>query len=276
MTTVTSVDVSPETAPIGQEAKTPRRRTRVSGIDRALQILDHLHHTGTPATAYAIAKAIGAPLSTTYAIIDDLVERNMLTQKADNTVWLGPRLYHYGLAYAHSLDFLSAATHQMHEVCRAVDETVQVCGRDGDHMVVLAMADGPGHFRVTSEVGTRVPLNWTASGRLLVGHLPEEERLALFQESARMSPTKRAETDPAALARLSRIALKDRLSVQISETDFLVSCVASPICDRLGECRATISIVLPEHKVVEDQERYAKAVRQASEKVERALGWRDP
>ncbi|MCP4383629.1 MAG: IclR family transcriptional regulator [Hyphomicrobiales bacterium] len=276
MTTVPSIDAEAETVPTGEETKTPRRRTRVSGIDRALQILDHLHQTETPGTAYAIAKAIGAPLSTTYAIIDDLVERNMLTQKADNTVWLGPRLYHYGLAYAHSLDFLSAATHQMHEVCRAVDETVQVCGRDGDHMVVLAMADGPGHFRVTSEVGTRVPLNWTASGRLLVGHLPENERLELFREGARTSPTKRAETDPAVLARLSRGALEDRLSVQISETDFLVSCVASPICDRNGECRATISIVLPEHKVVEDQERYANVVREASEKVERVLGWRGP
>ena len=87
-------------------------------------------------------------------------------------VWLGARLYHYGLAYARSLDFLSVATQEMHDLGRESGETVQVCGRDGDHMLVLAMADGPGHFQVTSRVGTRVPLNWTASGRLLVGHLP--------------------------------------------------------------------------------------------------------
>ena len=47
-------------------------------------------------------------------------------------------------------------------------------------MVVLQMAEGPGHFRVTSRVGSRVPLNWTASGRLLVGHLPDDERIAFF------------------------------------------------------------------------------------------------
>ncbi|SDB23180.1 IclR family transcriptional regulator [Bauldia litoralis] len=256
-------------------SETPRR-TRVSGIDRALQILDHLYHTEKPWTAYAIAKAIGAPLSTTYAIIDDLIARDLLTHRGDKEVWLGPRLYHYGLAYAHSLDFLSRATHEMHELCREVGETVQICGRDGDRMVVLAMADGPGHFRVTSEIGTRVPLNWTASGRLLVGHLGEDERLNLFRQSAKMSPTERAETDPVLLAGLSRQALKDRLSIQISETDFLVSCVASPICNRLGECVATISIVLPEHKVVEKRDYYGDAVRRASEKVERALGWRDP
>jgi DNA-binding IclR family transcriptional regulator len=276
MTASAPIAVNGRVAPGSKTSRPAKHRTRVSGIDRTLQVLDHLYQSGQPATAYAIAKAIGAPLSTTYVIVDELIARNLLTRSAQNTVWLGPRLYHYGLAYAHSLDFLSTATHEMHELCREVDESVQICGRDGDHMVVLAMADGPGHFRVTSEVGTRVPLNWTASGRLLVGHLDNRERLALFRGTAKASPTKRAETDATVLARLSAEGLRDRLSIQISETDFRVSCVASPICNRAGECVATISIVLPEHKVVENRERYAEAVCAASERIERALGWRDP
>src|SRR5690606_7200593 len=40
------------------------RRSRVSGIDRALQVIDYLYETEAPAGAYAIAKAIKAPLST--------------------------------------------------------------------------------------------------------------------------------------------------------------------------------------------------------------------
>lgn len=250
------------------------RRSRVSGIDRALQVLDHLHETGTPAGAYAIAKTIGAPLSTAYVIIDDLVEKGLLGRRSDGTVWLGPRLYHYGLAYARSLDFLDVATHEMHELCREVEETVQVCGRDGDHMVVLAMADGPGHFRVTSRIGTRVPLNWTASGRLLVGHLSENERLALFTRCSKASPTGRAETDPGTLAHAAGAALGERLSIQSGESDYAVACVASPIMDAAGECVATISIVLPEHKVTQDQARYTDAVRAAAERIETTLGWR--
>lgn len=250
------------------------QRTRVSGIDRALQILEHLRDLGTPAGAYAIARSIGAPLSTTYLIIDELVEREMLVRRGDGQVWLGARLYLFGLAYARSLDFLAEASHEMHELCREVGETVQLCGRDRDHMVVLAMADGPGHFRVMSEVGTRVPLNWTASGRLLVGHLPDAERLAIFRHGAKASPTEKAETNPRILAELSRKALAERLSVQISETDFLVSCVASPIVDAAGACVATISVVLPEHKVKARRSFYAKAVKEASARIERKLGWR--
>jgi DNA-binding IclR family transcriptional regulator len=251
----------------------PARRSRVSGIDRALQILDHLYETGAPAGGYAIAKAIGAPLSTVYVVIDELVERDMLIRRADGLVWLGPRLYHYGLVYARSLDFLSEASHVMHELCRQVGETVQICGRDHEHMVVLAMADGPGHFRVMSEVGTRVPLNWTASGRLLVGHIAEAERLAIFRRSAKVSPTQRAELDAKTLSDQAEKAYADRVSIQMSETDFLVSCVASPIKDATGACVATISIVLPEAKVVANPDFYTDAVRAASAKIEHNLGW---
>ena len=62
--------------------------------------------------------------------------------------------------------------------------------------------------------------------------------------------------------------------MQISESDFSVSCVASPICDASGQCVATVSIVLPEHKVLQDRARYVEAVRDAASRIETRLGWR--
>lgn len=250
------------------------RRSRVSGIDRALQVIDYLYETGSSAGVYAIAKAVKAPLSTVYVIVDDLVEKNMLTRNTDGSIWLGSRLYHYGLAYARSLDFMSVATHEMHDLCREAGETVQVCGRDGDHMLVLAMADGPSHFQVASRVGTRVPLNWTASGRLLVGHLKEDERMELFKRCARSSPTGRAEIDPSTLSESAGKAFQSRLSIQAGESDYAVACIASPICDREGQCVATISIVLPEQKAFSDENHYTAHVRSSAERIEKLMGWR--
>ncbi|TBN12749.1 IclR family transcriptional regulator [Agrobacterium cavarae] len=251
------------------------RRSRVSGIDRAIQIIDHLYETGAPAGAYAIAKAVKAPLSTIYAIIDDLVEKNMLARNDDGSIWLGARLYHYGLAYARSLDFMSVAMHEMHDLCRAAGETVQVCGRDDEHMLVLAMADGPSHFQVASRVGTRVPLNWTASGRLLVGHMPEEQRIDLFKRGARISPTGRATIDAKNLSDAARKAFEERLSIQAGESDYSVACIASPIVDNRGDCVATISIVLPEQKVMADKTGYADRVKASAARIEQLMGWRN-
>ena len=250
------------------------RRTRTSGIDRALQILDHLQKEGRPATAYEIARAVHAPLSTIYVIVDDLVDKEMLDRTDGGLLWLGPRLYHYGLTYARSLDLLNVAVHEMHELARGSGETVQVCGRDGDDMVVLAMEEGLDHFQVTSRVGTRSPLNWTASGRLLVGHLPEAERLEIFGRSATASPTGRAETDKAQLSRSAAAALEQGLSIQAGESDFSVACIAAPICDSQGACRATISIVVPDMKVTQKNPDLVALVKESARRIETRLGWR--
>jgi DNA-binding IclR family transcriptional regulator len=257
----------------GKRTAAPVRRSRTSGIDRAMQIFDHLQRMERAATAYEIAHAVAAPLSTIYSIIDDLVDKELLSRDDKGLIWLGPRLYHYGLTYARSVDLLAVATHEMHELARSSGETVQVCGRDQESMVVLAMQEGSDHFQVTSRVGTRSPLNWTASGRLLVGHLAEEELLALFRRCASTSPTGRAETDPRVLADAAHQALAQGLSIQAGESDFSVACIAAPIRDRSGACQATISIVVPERKVNQKDPNLIALVKASARQIERRIGW---
>lgn len=265
MTLTKVVEIEPAAAAL--------RRPRASGIDRAVQIFDHLQAIGRAATGYEIARGVGAPLSTIYALIDDLVEKKLLSRNDDNAVWLGPRLYHYGLAYARDLKIITVATHEMHVLSREIGETVQICGRDGDMMVVEAMAEGPGHFTVASRVGTRVPLNWTASGRLLVAGLNPSERIAFFRRVARTSPTGRAIVNPTKLAQQVEAALQTGFWIQEGESDYAVACVAAPVLDPEGDCPITVSIVLPESKVSADQAHFANAVRGAAARVEESLGW---
>jgi len=262
-----------DSAPSAAAETAPAPRTRTGAIDRAVQILDALQEANRPATAYEVARMVGAPLSTVYSIINDLTEKNLLTRTADGTIWFGSRLYSYGLSYASSLDYLTVANEKMRELSAEVEETVQVCGLEDGMMVVWQMSEGPGHFRVTSRVGSRVPLNWTASGRLLVGHLPLAEQIAYFTRHAKPSPTGRAETRPEILAASARDALEARLSIQLGESDASVACLAAPVVNASGECVFTISIVMPEAKAAKGSERFAQAVQAAAAQIEASLGW---
>ncbi len=254
----------------GQQMEEPRKR--VGAIDRALQVLDVLTEVQQPTSTYDLAQKTGAPASTIYKIVDELVERQMLTRTGENSVWLGPRLMRYGLTYRAHMNFFAAAKQEMEALAERLGETIQICARDEDMMSVIGMSRGEDHFNVASDVGTRVPLNWTASGRLLLGHLDEEERIRIFREIARPSTTGRAETDPVTLARQSGNEFRQRLAVQMSASEFAVACIAAPICDSKGACVATISIVLPETKARADIERLSDAVRQSARAIETRTG----
>ncbi|TFF23256.1 IclR family transcriptional regulator [Jiella endophytica] len=247
-------------------------RSRTSGIDRTLQVMDMLAERRVPMSAYDLAKSVGAPISTIYRLVDELVEREMLSRGPDNAVWLGARLMRYGLVYRQRMDAFVQAEQEMQHLVAATGETVQICARDDGMMLVVAMEEGPGHFQVASKVGTRVPLNWTASGRLLLGHLGDEERYAAFASSARPSATGMAETDPVKLSAQARHDFENRLAVQFNASEYSVACIAAPIRDETGACIATISIVLPDRKAEERQEELASAVRGAAAAVERSLG----
>lgn len=252
------------------------RRPRTSGIDRAFQVLDHLTTCGSPTSACDIARAIAAPTSTVYEVIETLLAKGALTRSpANGRVFLGPRLHFYGLAYARDLSLNAVLAARITALSSETGETVQVCVRDGGMMVVQMMSPGTRVFRIGSEVGTRVPLNWTASGRLLVAPLPPADRAAVLA-AAVPSPTGRAETDPARLEAACRAAWEARLAVQVSEADEEVACIAAPVRDAADGCPATISIVVPVQRAGERQVELANAVRSATAEVEATMGWRRP
>lgn len=251
----------------------PPHRSRTSGVDRTIEIIDHLVRHGTQSTVAELARALDAPTSTIYKIVGELTEHGLLVRDRSGAATLGPRLMYFGLAYQDSMPFIGVANKVMRTLSAEVGESVQLCGRDDTMMVVIAMVEGPGTFVVSSRVGSRVPLNWTASGRLLTGHLPDGARRSLYARACLPSPTGRAETDPSVLAHESRLALEQRCSIQLGISDYALACIAAPLINPAGECVATMSIVLPERRAIRNSKLYIEAVQVAAREIEGTVGW---
>lgn len=249
------------------------RKPRTNGIERAFQILECLVDLGDCATAYQIAKHIGAPLSTIYETIA-LLERMEVLRRCggEGKYYLGSRMLFYGLAYTGFIEEDEIYRHEADALCRASGENVQICIRDGDFMVVAAMVEAGDHFHISSRPGSRTPLNWSASGRLLIGHLSPEERAEIF-ERAKPSATGRALTDPEELESVCADAWNQGYCVQIAESDFAVACIAAPVKNTKDECMATISLVVPETTAKERGEQLSRLVMASARNIEKQLGW---
>ena len=118
---------------------TDAKRKRTSGIDRALQVMDILTERQEPTSAYDLAKSAGAPVSTIYRIVDELVERDMLSRTDGSRVWLGPRLMRYGLLYRARMDMFAQAKREMQRLSQQIGRplTVQEAQAFGIHAQVL-------------------------------------------------------------------------------------------------------------------------------------------
>lgn len=222
---------------------TTKRRAR--GLDRAFDILDYLRETGRPMRASEIAGGIGGPKSTVYELVATLLERRVLEPAGkDGQVYLGRQLYFLGQAHLRHFDLTREAQASLDEIVRQTRETAQMCLLNGRKYTVALMKEGDRHFRISSNIGENAPIPWTASGRLLLGHLSDHQIAALIDERDFVLPDGQRLPLETFIAEIRAAEQAGFFSFD-SVADTFTHCFAAAVRDGEGVCVATLCIVAP-------------------------------
>lgn len=239
------IEAKRETPTETTEKSGPESARRARGIDRVVHILDYLYHQGRPLRVNEIAKGIGAPRSTVYEIADHLLQEQMLEVFDDEgRVFLGRRLYFYGLAYTDRFDLTREASKHLKVLTEKTGETSQLCMMQGDKYAVIMMDHGVRHFKISSNVGETIPLPWTASGRLLLSHLTDEAILKLIPEADFILPDGRPLPPKEFLDQAHAAAAVGFFSCD-TIVDSYTHCFAASVINERRECVATLCLVVP-------------------------------
>ncbi len=208
-------------------------------------LLEALHRQRAPMRVGDIAKMIDAPRSTTYEIVNNLLEAEMLeTVGAEGSVYFGRAMHLFGWAYSHHNVHYRRIIESMERVAADTGETVQVCGLRGNKYIVLDCRDSPGPFRISSGVGVEVPIPWTASGRLLLGHMSDDEVRSLVPPDDYRLPDGRVVSEAEFLADIAT-ARRQNFSETWGLADRFTWCMAAPIRDGHGIATHTLCLALP-------------------------------
>jgi len=251
--------------------KDGHERKRARGIDRAFDILDHLRAVRAPQRPAEIAQALGAPRSTIYDLVGTLIDHEMLEETDESgTVFLGRRLYFLGLAYGDHYDLTHKAEAVMQTITTRTAETTQFCMLDGDKYTVALQVEGNRPFRISGNIGDRTPIPWTASGRLLLGALTDDQIIDLIPPEDFTLPSGEAIDIPGFLAEIRQARNAGFFSAD-SIVDSFTHCIAAPVCDSDGRCVATICIVAPKEDAQEHLEAYKSVLIEAGRSLSHAM-----
>ncbi|MEF2553349.1 IclR family transcriptional regulator [Aurantimonas sp. A2-1-M11] len=219
--------------------------SRARGVDRSVDILNHLAEVGEARRPNEISAALGAPRSSTYDLVHALLRTGLLDRADDEgRVFLGRRVFMLGLAYQDRFDLFREARNTLAELSKITGETSQLCLLDGAKYTVALMHEGPRPFRISASVGERVPIPWTASGRLLLAHLDDAGIEATIppEDFTLPSGSRIAVAD---FIDEVRAASRDGYYVAESIVDTYTRCFAAPVVDSRGITIATACLVAP-------------------------------
>jgi DNA-binding IclR family transcriptional regulator len=171
-------------------------------VDRAIDLLFHLHEQAQPRGVSEIARALELPKSTVHRLLQALVRRGLVEQEGGRYA-PGARLVALGLGAQERDPVVGAARPVLDEEARALGETVFLMAPRSAGLVVLDKAEGAGFLRAAPRLGEAVPLHATAAGKLALAFAPERFPLAAagserFTELTVVDPeTLRAEVERA-------------------------------------------------------------------------------
>jgi len=248
--------------------KDSQRGEKVRSLTRGLEFMELIARRGAPVSVTDIMIQMRIPRTSAYEIVRTLKRRGYLARdEAAGTYSLGRQVYELGLAYQAESQLLREGALAARTLRDEVGETVQlsVLDEQGENLVLLREEGGSG-VRIAARIGNRTPVNWSASGCLLVSDWSDEELRRKIGPTIRPSPTGRAPTDMEAVIRDVRRFREQGFAVKLGHMHDHVAMIAAPVIDSRGRCLAALTVAAYELGLT--QKRKAFLI----ESVKRAVG----
>jgi IclR family acetate operon transcriptional repressor len=146
---------------------------RSGTVDKALRILEVLHLARAPLSLAQLSRELAIPKPTAHRLLASLLAAGLVEQQADSRYALGIGLVRLGLG-ALALDpVVRACESELERAAHELGETFFLVKARGGRLLVLSKVEGTGMLRVAPDVGSEVPVELTASGRLYLAFAPD-------------------------------------------------------------------------------------------------------
>lgn len=240
----------------------------LSSIDKALDVLFHLHAARESRGVTAIARALALPKPSVHRLLAVLARRGLVERDQRGRYRPGFALIALGLSALDSEPVALVARPVLEKLAAELGETVFLVVARGGRLRVLEKAEGRGLLRVAPQLGAEVPVHATASGRLYLALAPG----AVSVDSAPAAYTSSTPVTDAALAAAVARAGARGWDCNIDQWIAGMSVVAAPVMTD-SKLMAAITVAmssarLPDFGVEVLAQRLQLAARQISERLE--------
>jgi len=225
----------------------------LSSVLKSLAVLDALTRSARPLRLMELAQALGESRATTYQRLLTLSHGGWVEQTGEGAYRLSLQAARAGNAALEQANLGERSTSVMHELVLETHETVSLAALAGANAQIIKRVEAEVAVRAQVQVGTRLSLDQSSSGRVLTAFASAELRERLGKLAALASP-----------ALLREVARKGYAASSGKDVPGVRS-VAAPVLDGRGACLFALSIVAPTDRF--DEARLSRPLMRSAEKL---------
>lgn len=263
---------------IGQEIKPSSIRLNRS-VHRVAKLLKALAANPGGMGLAELSASVELHDSTAYRLLATLIDEGLVERATDGTgrYLIGLETFRLGSAVLNRLGLGQQVLTFLEELAAETGETVNLGALHGFHVMYLQKVESHHTLRASLTVGTAtVPAHCSATGKMLLAHLPLPDLKALLEANPLASLAPNSIVDREDLLReLERIRIQ---GYSIDDLEFApdIRAVAAPIKDHLGNVIASIAVAGPVTRVSLDRAHaLVPLVVSMSERISTKLGYHE-
>ncbi|MFH9989466.1 IclR family transcriptional regulator [Streptomyces luteogriseus] len=245
----------------------------VQSVDRAVSVLEILARHGE-AGVTEIADELDVHKSTAFRLLGVLENRGLVAQAKDRgKYYLGAGVLRLAGAAAVRLDVSQEGVPVCRELADELGETVNIAVLDDDAAVNIMQARGTASVTAQNWLGRRTPLHATASGKVLLAHLPPTLREGLLARPLHRF-TERTATVASMLRGELDTVVQQGYAITVEELEIGLAAAASPVRAHDGKVIASLSVSGPVYRLTQERlPEVAKRTEAAAIDLSRRMGY---
>ena len=212
--------------------------------------------------------------STTFNIVTTLERYGLLEQDENSSKYkLGIELFRMGMKV--NANLRKIVLPYLDELVLQFKETVNFVLRDGDYVVYMDKVESPHSMRISTDVGTRLPINVTAVGKAILSGLPDDEFCTIINRLNFVKYTDNTICDKNSLAKYVKKVKENGYAEDFEELEMGLTCVAAPIFNFKGKAYAAISISGPTSRMNDEiRVKIGKSLVEITQQISEKIGYK--
>jgi len=211
-------------------------------LDRALDLIDILAKAPHPMSAAELSKRLEISRTAIYAMLNSLQERDYLEKdKETGRYSINYKIYEMGMLFRRRFPFLQIAQSYTFRLREKWSMGTHISIYVPGGKILLLTEDYPVGIRIFHE-GSIGPAHATASGKVLLAGLPDEELEAELKLMPCEAYTPHTITSKSELLEIIKKTRRDGYAVEDQELVIGLACFSTPLLDASGRTIASMSI----------------------------------
>lgn len=248
----------------------------LQSVDNALRIMEAMSESEYELGIAELSRNLGLGRSTVHRLITTLESRGFVTQNPVTAKYkLGIKIVTIGGTILQKIDIIKEARPYLEKLSRATGESSHLALLSGDEIIFVDKVLGSNPAKMASVIGLRRPAYATATGKMLLAHLPEGQLKKWLNSVSihRCTPFTLSNTDELSeqLEKIKGLGYSEDLQ----EMEEGLICFGAPIRNVSGEVFAAVSVSGAASRMMQSKQDLIVQVTKTAELISEACGWRN-